>query len=216
MPRILCYGDSNTWGFATVPRPDERYADTERWPRMMGAALGPKCTVIEEGLNGRTTVHADPVEGAWLDGAATLIPILRSHKPLDVVAIMLGTNDLKAKFAVGPFEIAESAGVLLKLLRQAECGRGGGTPKALLICPPPILDKFGAFDFFSEMFAGGHEKSLRLAQFYKQAATEAGAGFLDAGKVIVTSAHDGIHLDPEMHAQLGVAVAAKVNELVAS
>ena len=210
MPRILCYGDSNTWGYATTPRPDGRYADHERWPRVMGAALGPGWTVVEEGLNGRTTVHADPIEGVWLDGSSTFTAILRSHMPLDVVAIMLGTNDLKSRFSVGPYDIAGGVTVLLKQLTRAEAGRGGGVPRAVVICPPPILHTFGAFEFFGEMFAGGHEKSKRMAGFYAQAATESGAAFLDAGKVITTSAYDGIHLDVEMQARLGQAVAGVV------
>ncbi len=210
MPRILCYGDSNTWGYATAPRPDGRYGDHERWPRVMGATLGADWTVVEEGLNGRTTVHADPIEGMWLDGSSTFTAILRSHMPLDVVAIMLGTNDLKAKFSVGPFDIAGGVGVLLKQLARAEAGRNLGAPKAVVICPPPILNTFGAFEFFGEMFAGGHEKSKRMAGFYALTATENGAAFLDAGKVITTSAYDGIHLDVEMQARLGQAVAGVV------
>ena len=213
MPRMLCYGDSNTWGYATEPCPDGRYADHERWPRVMGAALGVNWTVVEEGLNGRTTVHADPIEGLWLDGSSTFTAILRSHMPLDVVAIMLGTNDLKAKFSVGPFDIAGGIGVLLKQLARAEAGRNLGVPKAIVICPPPILNRFGAFEFFGEMFAGGYEKSLRMAGFYEAAAVQCGAAFLNAGKVIATSAYDGIHLDLEMQDRLGKAVAEVVTAL---
>jgi len=213
MKRILCYGDSNTWGYATAPRPDGRYTDAERWPRVMGAALGPEWTVIEEGLNGRTTVHADPIEGMWLDGSSTFTAILRSHMPLDVVAIMLGTNDLKARFSAGPYDIAGGVGVLLKQLARAEAGRDAGVPKALVICPPPILDSFGGFDLFGEMFAGGHEKSLRLRPFYEAVAAESGAAFLDAGGIIKTSASDGIHLDVEMQARLGQAAAEAVKKV---
>ena len=213
MKRILCYGDSNTWGYATTPRPDERYTDAERWPRVMGAALGPDWTVIEEGLNGRTTVHADPIEGHWLDGSSTLTAILRSHMPLDVVAIMLGTNDLKARFSAGPYDIASGVGVLLTQLARAGAGRNAGTPKALVICPPPILGSFGAFDFFAEMMAGGYEKSLRLSPFYEAVAAESGAAFLDAGGIIKTSASDGIHLDVEMQARLGQAAAEAVKKV---
>ncbi len=216
MPRILCYGDSNTWGYATVPRPDGRYADHERWPRVMGAALGPDWSVVEEGLNGRTTVHADPIEGMWLDGSSTFTAIIRSHMPLDVVAIMLGTNDLKARFSVGPFDIAGGVEVLLKQLSRAEAGRSGRAPKAVVICPPPILNTFGAFAFFGEMFAGGYEKSLRLSPFYEAVAAQNGAAFLDAGQVIVTSAYDGIHLDVEMQGRLGEAVATVINRLPAN
>ena len=100
MKTVLAYGDSNTWGAATVARPDDRYAYEERWPGVMAATLGGGWRVIEEGLPGRTTVHDDPVEGAYMNGKTYLMPCLRSHRPLDVVAIMLGSNDLKARFAV--------------------------------------------------------------------------------------------------------------------
>src|SRR5262249_8640281 len=110
---ILCFGDSNTWGYATVPRSDERYAFDERWPSVLAKALGTAWTAIPEGLNGRTAVHPDPVEGLWLDGSAYLLPCLKSHKPLDVVAIMLGTNDCKARFGVPASDIARGIGVLL-------------------------------------------------------------------------------------------------------
>jgi len=216
MPRILCYGDSNTWGYATVPRPDGRYSDAERWPRVMATTLGPSWTVIEEGLNGRTTVHPDPIEGMWLDGSSTFTAILRSHMPLDVVAIMLGTNDLKAKFSVGPYDIAGGIGVLLKQLARAEAGRNLGAPKALVICPPPILSTFGEAPLFAEMLLGGHEKSLRLRPHYERIAQEAGAAFLDAGEHITSSAFDGIHLDPEMQTRLGRAVAAAARGLAIS
>ena len=213
MPRILCYGDSNTWGYATVPRPDGRYGDAERWPNIMGVALGANWQVVEEGLNGRTTVHPDPVEGMWLDGSSTFTPIVRSHMPLDVVAIMLGTNDLKARFGLGPFDIAGGVGVLLGQLARAGAGRNGGVPKALVICPPPILSSYGGFEFFGEMFAGGREKSLRLPKFYAGVAKEAGAAYFDAGTVITTSPYDGIHFDPGMQAKLGKAVAGVVMAL---
>ncbi len=98
MKSILCYGDSNTWGTATQPRPDGRYAPHERWPGVLRLALGDEWLVIEEGLGGRTTVNDDPVEGAERNGRMYLLPCLGSHKPLDVVDIMLGTNDLMARF----------------------------------------------------------------------------------------------------------------------
>jgi lysophospholipase L1-like esterase len=213
MPRILCYGDSNTWGYATAPRPDDRYTDSERWPRVMAAELGPSWSVIEEGLNGRTTVHPDPVEGVWLDGSATFTPILRSHMPLDIVAIMLGTNDLKARFNASPFDIASGVGMLLKQLPRAQVGRNLGVPRMLVICPPPILTSFGAFEFFADMFAGGADKSLLLARWYEQVAIEQGAAFLNAGDTIATSPYDGIHLDVGEQAKLGRAVAAKVKAM---
>jgi lysophospholipase L1-like esterase len=210
MPRVLCYGDSNTWGSATVPRPDGRYAWPERWPGILAARLGPSWMVIEEGLPGRTTVHSDPIEGAWLNGASYLVPCLRSHRPLDVVVIMLGTNDLKARCGVTPFDIAEGVGTLLTILRQAEAGNNAGMPKAMVVCPPPIRATFGELPEFGDMFEAGHEKSLRLKPQYERVAKLHGAYFLDAGSLITSSAFDGIHLDADMHMRLGEAIAVAI------
>jgi lysophospholipase L1-like esterase len=210
---VLCYGDSNTWGAATAPRPDERYLPHERWPGVLREKLGDGWIVIEEGLSGRTTVHADPIEGHWLDGSAHLLPCLRSHRPIDLVVVMLGTNDLKTRFKVPPGDIAAGIGVLLKIIRGSECGPGGAAPKVLVVCPAPILDHHGERADLAGMFAGGHEKSLRLAPLVRAVAAEWGAAFLDAGEIIKSSAHDGIHLDPEAHAALGTAIAGPVKGL---
>jgi lysophospholipase L1-like esterase len=213
MKTILCYGDSNTWGSATRPGDDERYAPQERWPGVLAALLGTDWTIIAEGLPARTTVHPDPVEGLWLDGSAYLLPCLRSHRPLDVVAIMLGTNDLKARFGVSPADIAGGVGRLLKLARESESGPKGAAPKMLVICPPAILREFGERPDFVEKFAGGYEKSLRLAPHYSAIAAEYGAAFLNAGEHVTTSAFDGIHLDADAHTALGHAVADKLRTL---
>lgn len=207
---ILCYGDSNTFGAATVERPDGRYALAERWPGVLAAQLGPGWRVIEEGLNGRTTVRDDPVEGEYRNGKTHLLPCLLSHMPLDAVAIMLGTNDLKARFNVSAWDIAEGVGVLVEIVRGAGVGHGGGTPEILVIAPPPILQ---ALPFHADMFAGAYDKAQQFAGRYAAMAQALGVHFLDAGAVATSSAHDGFHLDPEAHHALGEAVAAKIEAI---
>src|SRR5215467_3304319 len=112
MKTILCYGDSNTWG--AIPLTDlniiERYGPDVRWGSVMRTSLGGDYWVVEEGLSGRTTVWADPIEGDYKSGKSYLIPCLESHEPVDLVAMMLGTNDLKQKFGLSPFNIAQGAG----------------------------------------------------------------------------------------------------------
>jgi lysophospholipase L1-like esterase len=213
MKSVLCFGDSNTWGSATVPRPDERYGPEERWPGVMRRHLGPDWNVIEEGLSGRTTVHADPIEGPWLAGSTYLLPCLKTHKPLDAVVIMLGTNDLKMRFSLPAGDIAAGVGVLLEIVGIAEAGRDGGVPRILVVCPAPILDHHGTRPDMDDMFHGGRAKSLKLAPLYQAVAAEHGAGFLDAGRQIKSSEHDGIHLDPEAHAVLGRAIGDAVIQL---
>ena len=211
MRTILCYGDSNTWGAATVSRPDDRYAPDERWPGVLRADLGAEWLVIEEGMNGRTTVSDDPVEYNPDRNGRTYLPAcLYSHKPLDVVAIMLGTNDLKARFNKSAWEIAQGVGVLVDIVKGAGVGRGGGTPEIVVICPPVVLDHL---PLHAEMFAGAPAKSRALAGHYAAVAAERGVRFLDAGAVIASSKHDGFHLDPESHLALGRAVAAEIGKL---
>ena len=185
---VLCYGNSNTLGAATVKRPDGRYGPTERWPGVLRAGLGPGWLVIEEGLGGRTTVSDDPVEGLEKNGRTYLYPCLLTHKPLDVVAIMLGTNDLKARFGKSAWEIAQGAGVLVNLVKTAAVGRNGGVPQILLMSPPSILKNL---PFHADMFVGAYEKSFDLARHYRAVADLHGVRFLDAGSVIKSSAFDG-------------------------
>jgi lysophospholipase L1-like esterase len=210
MIRILCYGDSNTWGCGpTLQPPAPRHPPESRWPRVLGVELGPQCDIIEEGLNARTTDTPDPMQpaltGAGVDGAAYLPACLASHLPLDFVVIMLGTNDLKAHFARSPLRIAVGAGRLVDIAQQIDGGIGTpySSPKVLLICPPPL----SRMEFFADEFAGGHEKSRALPAAYEAVAKAAGALFLDAGTVISTDGPDGLHLSAAAQIALGKAVA---------
>lgn len=207
---VLCYGDSNTYGTATVDRPDGRYAPAERWPGVLRAALGAGWMVIEEGLGGRTTVSDDPIEGIERNGRTYLYPCLMSHKPLDLVVIMLGTNDLKARFNKTAWEIAAGMGVLVDVVKTAAAGRNGGVPEILVVSPPPTCDSFPTY---AEMFIGAPPKSHRLAAEYQRMAQERGVHSFDAGSVIRSSPVDGIHFDPDAHAALGQAIAAAIGKL---
>jgi lysophospholipase L1-like esterase len=206
MYEILCFGDSNTWGY--VAQTGSRYPRETRWPGVLARELGDGVHVIEEGQNGRTTVWDDPVEG-HKNGRAYLVPCLESHAPLDLVVLMLGTNDLKARFSVPPFDIGWSVRSLLEEVRRSGAGRDGKPPAALLIAPPPL----GKLTGFAELFAGGPEKSRKLAPRYREAAEAFGAEFLDAGTAAAVSDVDGVHLDAGGHEALGKAVASKVREI---
>lgn len=201
-------GDSNTHGTLPMAALGERrrLGRRARWPGVAAEALGPGWHVIEEGLPGRTTVHPDPVEGAHLEGLAALPALLASHAPIDVLALMLGTNDLKPRFAAGPLDIALAAERLLVAARRSEAGPGGAAPRLLLVAPPPVLEA----GCLAELFAGGAAKSRRLASLYAEAAARQGAAFLDAGAVIGPDPLDGVHFGAEAHAALGRAIAARV------
>jgi lysophospholipase L1-like esterase len=207
MKKILCYGDSNTWGYDPLTR--DRFNREVRWPGVLRLSLGEGYEVIEEGLNGRTTVWEDPIEG-YKNGLSYLIPCLESHRPLDLVIIMLGTNDMKMRFSLSAYDAAEGAGVLVRIVQKSEAGKDGSAPAVLLMAPPPFARLTG----FADFFAGGEEKSRKFGEQYRRVAGELGCHFLDTATVIVSSELDGIHFEREEHARLGQEVAAAVKEIV--
>ena len=204
---ILLFGDSNTHG--TMPLPDlggsDRFGRDERWAGRLRKLL-PDWEVIEEGHPGRTTVHDDPVEGNHRNGLTVLPALLESHQPIDVVLVMLGTNDLKERFSVNAGDIAHSLERLCRIIRASECGPGGAGPQVLLVAPPPIVE----VGCLKDMFAGGAAKSQRLAAEVEAAAKRAGVAFLDAGQVVKVSPIDGIHYDAEANPKLAQAFAAAI------
>jgi lysophospholipase L1-like esterase len=206
MKTIVCYGDSNTWGWNAATQ--ARFDRAERWPGVLRQELGPDYLIIEEGLNGRTTVWDDPIEG-YKNGKEYLIPCLETHKPLDLVIIMLGTNDLKKRFSLSAYDIAEGAGVLVHTAQLGASGPDGGPPQVLLIAPPPV----SRLSEYADMFEGSESKSRKFSEQYRRVAEAYGCHFMDAGQVIVSSDLDGIHLDLSEHQKLGQAVAARVREI---
>ena len=208
---ILCYGDSNTWGYN--PATKERYGRDERWPGVLRNELGEGYLVLEEGLNGRTTVWDDPIEG-YKNGKEYLIPCLETHRPIDMVIIMLGTNDLKKRFSLTAFDIASGAGVLVEIVQKSATGPGDQAPQVLLLAPPPLAKLAGTE--FADMFEEAEEKSKKLSQHYRRVAQELGCELLDTAEVIVSSQIDAIHFDVEEHQKLGKAVAARVRKILGS
>ncbi len=216
MRDILCYGDSNTWG--SPPAPDEaaiatlkRYGDDVRWGGILRQELGDGYRVIEEGLNGRTTVFDDPVLGEDRSGKRFLPTCLESHQPLDLVIVLLGTNDLKSYLDVSPEQIAQGAGSLIDIIQSFSLFPSFRPPKALLICPPSI----GKLSLFADIFVDAAEKSRELPPLYRQQAERCGCAFLDAGQIITSSDRDGIHLEPGEHRKLALAVAPLVRQILA-
>jgi lysophospholipase L1-like esterase len=212
MKTALCYGDSNTWGFS--PLSGRRFDHKTRWPMVLwrllnrGAALfpdpeDPPWWVIEEGLCGRTSCREDPVEGDR-NGLRQLLPILESHKPLDWVVVMLGTNDFKQRFSPGAFDVAAGIQRVINAARDSRCGPGDGPPQVLMICPPPLA----ASGRFAHLFGDAVAISTKLAPYCRVMAKESGVFFLDAGGVIQSSPADGVHLEAEEHRKLAEAVAA--------
>ncbi|MCC6458625.1 MAG: SGNH/GDSL hydrolase family protein [Caldilineaceae bacterium] len=208
MKTVLCYGDSNTWG--CNPANEERFGLDVRWPGILRTTLGTDYWVVEEGLSGRTTVWDDPIEGDK-NGKTQLPSILYTHHPFELIIIMLGTNDLKMRFSVPAYDIANGAGVLVDIVNKSGCGPNGSAPQVLLVAPPPIAT---LKDFFADIFEAADTKSRRFAHEYERVAKLYGCHFLDAGSIIVSSEQDGIHLDASEHAKLAHAIADKVQQIL--
>lgn len=207
--RILCFGDSNTWGYDPLSK--TRFDRSIRWPAVMASQLGDAYEIIEEGLCGRTTVWDDPVEGGSAkNGLSYLIPCLESHCPLDLVIVLLGVNDLKRRFNVSARDIANSAGVLIQHIQISRAGSDGQAPPVLLLAPAPTA----TLTDFAETMQGAEEKSRLFGSYYQQIADEMNCAFLDTGQHIVSSPVDGIHLDACEQQKLGRVIASSVHELL--
>lgn len=203
MKTVLCFGDSNTYGTPPMERlgEDRRFGLDTRWPRIMAAALGAGWHLVEEGLPGRTTVHDDPVEGEHRNGARVLLAAIESHRPVDVLVIMLGTNDTKQRFGLGTQDIAFGAGRLVRIAQAS-----GHVGKILLVCPPKVLER----GVLGQIFAGAEARSDGLAAEMAREAGVQGVGFFDAGSVIESDPLDGVHFGEAAHAALGASMAQQV------
>ncbi len=211
MKTLLCFGDSNTWG--SDPVTGARLPHGLRWTGRLAAALAPGVRVIEEGLPGRTTVLEDPIEGITvsMSGAAYLRPCLASHRPIDAVLLMLGTNDLKARFRLSPFEIAQGLAQLVRMIQGSASGPDGRAPAVVLVAPTPILEVGG----LGELFAGGAEKARRLAGHVADVAHAHGCTYVDASTLWTVSPVDGIHFDADAHAAFAAGIEPVLRGLAA-
>ena len=207
MKTIVCYGDSNTWG----ARPDGqgRFTLDERWTGVLATELGAGYRVCEEGLNGRTTNLEDIIERDR-NGYTYFKPCLESHAPIDLITVMLGTNDLKDRFHRCAGDIGQSAAMLADYGRNMPVGPNGGHPVVLLMAPPVVVE----MGDLNAIFDGAIPKSERFSAEYGAWAARLNMPFLDTSKVIVSSPVDGIHFDAPEHGKLGKAVAAKIRELI--
>lgn len=208
MKTILFYGDSNTWGFDPAIR--DRYPYQMRWTTVCAKKLGAKYCCLPSGMNGRTTVFDDPLKGCR-NGTEGIDYALQSHKPLDLLVLMLGTNDLKFTNAEGS---AAGMDLLVSKIVTANERYNLSSPvfpngaKLLLISPVLCfenIDETGRYD--------AREESEKMSGLYKTIADKYGLYFLDAAEITPPSDVDGVHLSPEGHKKLGQTVAEKIAEI---
>ncbi|RBP65335.1 lysophospholipase L1-like esterase [Alkalibaculum bacchi] len=212
--RILCYGDSNTFGF--VPLTGRRYTKKERWTGVLQQLLGSDYKIIEEGLCGRTTVFDDPFDSNR-NGRKMIIPCIETHQPLDLIIIMLGSNDLKKEFNAEPSDIARGVRELAKMAIEwlRENSNANACTKILLVSPIHIGKAIETSLFGEEFeYVESYEKCLQLASQFQMIAEELGVEFMDAALAAKPSEEDGLHLTKEEHRNLADAFAKRVKEIV--
>lgn len=196
---VLCYGDSNTYGFNPVN--GMRYSKDVRWTGRLQALLGRDYTVIEEGCNGRTTVFDDPVDG-WKNGLSYLKPCLNSHKPVDIVIMMLGSNDLKDVFHADAEMISKGAERLVIEIYDFADSKQGFRPVIILVSPPQIGPDIchSSFHYAFDETAITHSK--QFTKYYREVAERNHCVFFDAAEYVKASEIDSLHLMPKEHEKL--------------
>lgn len=203
MKHILCFGDSNTYGFNPL---GGRYDDNTRWTRLLAGLLGPDYLVLEEGLNSRTTALDDPYE-PYRNAMDYIIPCLQTHAPLDLTILMLGTNDMKAYFQPSVEKINA------RLRRLTEIILTVSESPVLLVSPVHLGESTPGAPCAELYPPHSVEVSRGLAAALRQTAEDFGISFLDAAEYAEPDSADYVHLSPEGHRNLAVAFADKIHQM---
>ena len=208
---ILCFGDSNTHGYCADPCDcadgGARFNEDERWTCLLGKALGDEYLIIEEGLGGRTTVFEDPyTEG--LSGLSYIYPCMKSHDPISLLIIMLGTNDTKERFNANPTCISMALERLIKKAKTVNAW--ANKPNILIVAPPHIHPEHSD----AAMGPGCSEKSRALAFLYRAVCERQDCAFLDAEGIAEFNQIDHMHLTKNGHTALAKKLSEIVPELV--
>jgi lysophospholipase L1-like esterase len=206
MRSILCYGDSNTWGYD--PETGERFGRDERWPGVLQARLGDTAHVIEAGLSGRTSAFDDPFDSN-LNGLTFLPVCLATHQPIDVVVVFLGTNDVFLPEGITAHYAAQGVGALVDVIARSEAGPRGEPPKTLVVVPPPFAP-LGTWEPWSPH---GEAESARFSDAFRRMVEEHPCVLLDLRGVVDSSPIDGIHFDVPAHTGIGAAVAKALTDM---
>ena len=193
---VLCYGDSLSWGI--IPGTRNRYPFDKRWTGVLQAALWPGVRIVEECLNGRTTVWEDPYR-PLRNGKTLMLPTLEAHAPLDLVILFIGTNDLLRIYGMDAFHAAQGVGTLIDIIQTVRVEGHYPAPKVLLLSPPHLKPRNDMVHKFSD--TAGHA-SNEFSAWYSRIAEEKGCLFFDTTTSIAPSTVDGVHLDEAAHRAL--------------
>ncbi|NBK98412.1 MAG: hypothetical protein EOM50_10390 [Erysipelotrichia bacterium] len=207
--KILCYGDSNTWGHN--PENANRFDETQRWPKILQTMLNGKCEVIEEGLCGRCASFVDSVK-PYRHGISMLTATLEIHQPIDLVILMLGTNDLKKCFSPSAVAIANGIKAMVQIIKNKYTYNPHmQVPKILIVAPIHLHESYYTMQRTSEQFnEQSYETGKKLAFYYEEIAKQYDCMFLDASKYAKASSIDGIHMDKNNHKKLAKAIYEKL------
>ncbi|MEI7578805.1 MAG: GDSL-type esterase/lipase family protein [bacterium] len=208
--KILCFGDSNTWGY--IPNTDtksiyQRYSAEIRYPGVLQKLLGEKYEVIEDGVNSRTISVEDRRPGKSSRTAISYLPqLFYANDPLDYLIIMIGSNDLKTQFALSPAEVAEQIITLLQTAKSLASQIDQAKPKLLYIVPPPIND---AIPYAKNRFENGLQRYQEMIKILKALLIINEIDFIDCFS-LVDLGSDGLHLTEAGHKKLGEAIFRKL------
>ena len=209
--RIVCLGDSNTWGYDAKTL--ERFPEGVRWTSLLAELLGDEFQVVEEGLSGRTSVVDDPLfEG--LNAFTYIHPCLMSHAPLELVIIMLGTNDTKERFNLTSYNIAQGIARLSLKAKNTPAGIKGSFPKVLVIAPPPIGKEYYDTSIGNAMGKNCDRKSEEMPVYLNELLKMQGIEFLDTKGFVFMNTIDYMHLDEEGHRLLSKLVFNKIKNIL--
>ena len=211
MKTILAFGDSLTYGHNVETQ--KRHAFEDRWTSVLEAGLDGAARVISEGLGGRTTVFDDFSSAADRNGARVLPTLLDTHKPLDLVIIFLGTNDLKTYTCGSAYGAAMGIKRLVEIVRTHPYGTFGSVPQVLVVAPP-LNVPVAAGDPAPMISPRPPDEARQFAPLYGRVASDLGAAFFDAAQVAVCTPIDGIHLDAENTRAIGTGLVPVVKQVL--
>lgn len=209
MINILCYGDSNTYGYD--PHTGGRYDENIRWPSRLQSCLGADYRIIEEGLNGRTTAFDDPNMEA-VNAMKTVEKDLEKYDQIDMILIMLGTNDLKEFIGVEVDDIVAGVEKLMLRMKSIMNAKQGKEPLFLIMCPPEIGSAIRQSQFYGDFRETAIAKSRKFPSIYRQMAVKNGCMFFDSSEWVKASEVDSVHLNVADH----ILIAEKVYDIIAS
>lgn len=199
MKNILCFGDSNTYGY--TPDTHTRFDENTRWTGILAKNISKYgYRVIEDGVCGRTTMFND---GLCLDrnGSEALPYALKNSFPLSYAVVMLGTNDCKTKYHADAQTVAEGIEIIVNQIKIFDCNT-----KILIISPILLADGVGEKGYEEEFDENSVAVSRNLKAAFQEVARRNDCMFLAASDFAEPDSADREHMNADGHKALAKAV----------